>query len=82
MDGLKSTTFWYIFLISYLSQLFSFCTMTNFNIIGSRNLNDEKFLTLVIGNINCVLFAIFKPIAGILTDRLGHQKCMIVIYAV
>ena len=34
MDGLKSRTFWYIFLISYISQLFSYCTMMNFNVIG------------------------------------------------
>ena len=71
MDGLKSTTFWYIFSISYFSQLFSFCTMTNFNIIGLRNIDDEKFLSLVIGNINCVVNGGIRPIAGYFSDRLG-----------
>jgi len=55
--------------------------MMNFKIIGQRNITNDNFLSLVIGNLNCVAFGIIRPLAGFLSDTFGQRKCLMSIFA-
>lgn len=48
----------------------------NFKIIGLQENYDDLFLTVVVGNMNSIMFGGIRPFAGFLFDKLGFYKCI------